>query len=106
MLVTNYPVTNNKIVGSVSSDNSDNIGLCHTQSTSETQETINIETTVSETFIANTTDNTDYFSKHFEQDILEAEDFSDELSSGNNISTFTANHNLPHSFANDKVNTE
>ena len=68
MLVTNYPVT--KIVGS--SESSDNIGLCHTQATSETWETINIETTVSETFISNS-DNTDYFSKHFEQDILEAE---------------------------------
>ena len=67
-MVTNYPVT--KIVGS--SESSDNIGLCHTQATSETRETINIETTVSETFISNN-DNTDYFSKHFEQDILEAE---------------------------------
>ena len=73
MLVTNYPVT--KIVSSTS--DSDNVGLCHTQSTSETQETINIETTVSETFIVNT-DNTDYFSKYFEQDILEAEREEDE----------------------------
>ena len=104
MLVTNYPVT--KIVSSTS--DSDNVGLCHTQSTSETQETINIETTVSETFIANT-DNTDYFSKHFEQDILEAEDFSDELSSGNitvSSNGLIANPNLSQSFTNDKINRE
>ena len=103
MLVTNYPVGK---LASVSS--SDNIGLCHTQASSETGENINIETTVSETFIAHT-DNTDYFSKHFEQDILQAEDSSDELSSGNitvNGNALIANPNLPHSFTNDKVNTE
>ena len=101
-MVTNYPVT--KIVGS--SESSDNIGLCHTQATSETRETINIETTVSETFISNS-DNTDYFSKHFEQDILEAEDYSDELSSGNiTVSNGPANPNLSHSFTNDKINRE
>ena len=73
------------------------------------QENINIETTVSETFIAHT-DNTDYFSKHFELDILQAEDSSDELLSSGNITVngnaLIANPNLPHSFTNDKVNTE
>ena len=94
MLVTSYPVScdwgTSKDVGSnnlkidttdtseTSDSDADTItpapALCSVSNTSMTQEMINIETTVSETFTPNKNDNdnddtSDYFSTHFENDI-------------------------------------
>ena len=94
MLVTSYPVScdwgaskdvgsnNLKIDTTDTSETSDSDAdtitpapaLCSVSNTSMTQEMINIETTVSETFTPNKNDNdnddtSDYFSTHFENDI-------------------------------------
>ena len=93
MLVTSYPVScdwgaskdvgsnNLKIDTTDTSETSDSDAdtitpapaLCSVSNTSMTQEMINIETTVSETFTSNkdndNDDTSDYFSTHFENDI-------------------------------------
>ena len=94
MLVTSYPVScdwgpskdvttsNNLKIDTTDTSETDSDAdtvttpapaLCSVSNTSMTQEMINIETTVSETFIPNNNndndDTSDYFSTHFENDI-------------------------------------
>ena len=111
MLVTSYPVScdwgaskdvgsnNLKIDTTDTSETSDSDAdtitpapaLCSVSNTSMTQEMINIETTVSETFTPKKNDNdnddtSDYFSTHFENDIqkLGAESDTTETFHDNN----------------------
>ena len=101
MLVTTYPVHN--VHNPVKSHVDNEPGLCQSSSVRETQQMINIEVTVSETFTPSISDDkqlpanniseirhlpakhmnghlpsnnpdTDYFSHNFERDILETED--------------------------------